>query len=74
VLGQTTIRPTRTEIHMTAPDGMRFVRGSGTDGLRVDGSRATWTGVLPDRLDLRVSIERIPLGTRLWRALGDAFS
>jgi hypothetical protein len=72
VIGQTTIRPTRVTISVNAPPGMRFVRGSGTDGLRVDGATATWSGSLPDRLDLGVTIERIPLGTRLWRALLDA--
>jgi hypothetical protein len=72
VLGQTTIRPTRASIRLIAPEGMRFVRGSGTEGLAVDDATATWSGVLPDRLDLSVSIERIPLGTRLWRALIDA--
>lgn len=72
VVGQTTIRPTRATFRFIAPEAMRFVRGSGTDGLRVEGSTATWSGVLPDRLDLVVSIERIPLGTRLWRALVDA--
>ena len=72
VIGQTTIRPTQASIRITAPPGLRFVEGSGTEGLRVDGSTASWTGVLPDHLDLRVSLERIPLATRLWRALRDA--
>ena len=72
VIGQTTIRPTRATITLRAPEGMRFVRGSGTDGLEVDGAVASWHGPLPDRLDLSVSIERVPLGIRLWRALTGA--
>jgi hypothetical protein len=69
IIGQTTIRPTTGEVRLTAPTGMRFVGGSGTNGLVVNGSTATWRGTVPDRLVLGVSIERIPLALRLWRAV-----
>jgi hypothetical protein len=67
VIGQTTIRPTQAVIEVHAPTGMRFV----TDGeaIAVDGDRATWRGVLGDRLRLELALERKPLVVRLWEAL-----
>ena len=66
-IGQTTIRPTQAEVRVRAPAGMRFT--SGSDGVRLDGEVATWRGVLGDRLEIDLSLEKEPLLVRLWQAL-----
>jgi hypothetical protein len=71
VLGQTTIRPTRGTVRIQAPLGMRFTAWS--EGLRVKGDVATWTGALRPRMELMVSFEAPSLPVRLWRALTELF-
>jgi ribonuclease PH len=71
IVGQTTIRPTRAVIRVRAPAGTRFVAGS--DGVELEGGVATWRGVLEDRLQLELAVEKPPLLVRLWRTVtGDA--
>jgi hypothetical protein len=69
-IGQTTIRPTEASVRVRAPAGMRFTTAS--DGVRLDGKIATWRGVLGDRLELDLSLERLPLLVRLWQAVAGA--
>jgi Protein of unknown function (DUF4012) len=71
VMGQTTVRPTSTTIRIHAPAGMRFTTGS--EGLRIDGDVATWSGPLGDRLELELSFAAPSLGVRVWRALTGLF-
>jgi hypothetical protein len=70
-MGQTTVRPTSTTIRIHAPTGMRFTTGS--EGLRIDGDVATWSGSLGDRLELELSFAAPSLGVRVWRALTGLF-
>jgi hypothetical protein len=69
-LNQVTIRPTQVRIEVRAPDGMRFT--SATDGVRLDGATATWTGA-PDRtLELGMSFAP-PWPVRWWRSFTGLF-
>jgi hypothetical protein len=64
--GQTTIRPTRLAIEVTAPEGTRIMETS--PAMRVDGNRALWEGYADDRMVFEVVFER-PLLARMWRGL-----
>jgi hypothetical protein len=70
VVGQTTIRPTVATMVIRAPVGMRFTTSS--EGVLVQGDRATWTGMLGDRMRLELAFERRPLLERLWSSLWGA--
>ena len=70
MIGQNTIRDTVGTVTVHAPAGMRFTAGS--DGTELDGDTATWRGVLGDRLELELSLERIPMLVRLLRAVTGA--
>lgn len=70
-VGQTTIRPTQALLRVHVPAGMRFTTGS--DGVELASGVATWRGVLGDRVELELSLEKLPLLVRLWRTVtGDA--
>ena len=71
VLGQTTIRPTRGTVRITAPPGMHFTDVS--EGFHVRNGVATWDGVIQRGLTLEVSFEAASLPVRVWRALRDLF-
>jgi len=66
-VGQTTIRPTVGTVTVHAPAGMRFTAGG--DGIELDGDTATWRGSLGDRLELELSLEKVPMLVRLMRAV-----
>jgi hypothetical protein len=70
IVGQTTIRPTVGTVTVHAPAGMRFTAGS--EGIELDGETATWRGVLGDRLELELSLEKMPMLVRLLRAVTGA--
>ena len=70
MIGQNTIRDTVGTVTVHAPAGMRFTGGS--DGTELDGATATWRGVLGDRLELELSLERMPMLVRLLRAVTGA--
>jgi len=67
VVGQTTIRPTVATVVIRAPEGTRFT--SWSEGITVASDRATWSGVMSDRMTFDVSFERQPLLRRLWDAV-----
>jgi hypothetical protein len=69
-VGQTTIRATVGTVTVRAPAGMRFTGGS--DGIELDGDTATWRGVLGDRLELELSLEKTPMLVRLLRVVTGA--
>ena len=69
-VGQTTIRATVGTVTVHAPAGMRFTAGS--DGIELDGDTATWRGPLGDRLELELSLDRIPMLVRLMQAVTGA--
>ena len=69
-VGQTTIHPTVGTVTVHAPAGMRFTAGS--DGVELDGDTATWRGVLGDRLEIELSLEKMPMLVRLLRAVTGA--
>jgi hypothetical protein len=70
LVGQTTIRPTVGTVTVHAPDGMRFT--SGSEGIELDGETATWRGMLGDRLELELSLQKMPMLVRLLRAVTGA--
>ena len=65
-LNQVTIRPTRVTVSVRVPDGMHVTDAS--EGMTVDGSVATWSGVPGRTLELEVSFAP-PLPQRLWHSL-----
>jgi hypothetical protein len=52
VLGQPTVHPATVRVEITAPPGMRIVEA--TNGMRVSGDRATWSGTPGRALVLEV--------------------
>jgi uncharacterized protein DUF4012 len=66
-VGQTTIRPTHALIRVHAPTGMRFT--DGPDEVTLAGDVATWRGVLGDRLQLDLTLEKEPLLVRAWQSI-----
>jgi hypothetical protein len=56
VPGQPTIRPTRLEIDIRVPAGMRIIRTS--PGLRVDGDHVLWSGTAEDVATFEVEFSR----------------
>jgi Protein of unknown function (DUF4012) len=65
-LNQPTIRPTKLSVTVRLPAGMHVVDSS--DGVRADGSTATWTGTPGRTLTLRLAFAP-PAPQRLWREL-----
>jgi hypothetical protein len=64
--GQPTIRPTTTTVTIVAPPGSAITWAS--DGMVVEGDRATWTGTPGAATTLQVRFRAGPL-TRWWRTL-----
>lgn len=64
--GQPTIRPTRLEVLVRAPEGMGIARAS--SGMRVAGPTASWQGEVGDLNSFEVNLRR-PLLDRLWHWL-----
>jgi hypothetical protein len=65
-LGQPTIRPTDLEIRIRVPPGMHVT--DATDGVRVEGSVATWSGTPSRTLTIDLAFAP-PLPQRLWHEL-----
>lgn len=63
---QTTLRPTRLDLEIHPPAGMRIVEAS--SGVRVEAGVARWSGVPGRRLEIEVRFQP-PLLIRWWRAL-----
>lgn len=63
---QVTLRPTRLEVLVRAPEGMRFTDAG--PGVELDGNLARWSGVPGRVLDLELRFAP-PLVERWWRAL-----
>jgi hypothetical protein len=61
--GQPTIRPTRLEIEIQAPEGTTIA--SASPGIRSDGNRAVWSGEAGNVMRFEVALQRPPLA-RAW--------
>lgn len=61
--GQPTIRPTRLEVDIQAPEGTSIA--SASPGIRVDGDRAVWSGEAGNVMRFELTLQRPPLA-RAW--------
>jgi hypothetical protein len=68
VSGQPMLNPTRLNVHVQPPEGMRFT--SLSPGMSLEGDEAVWEGTLTDRLVLDLTFAA-PLPVRMWRSFVD---